>query len=50
MAQATASVTFECDDLADAQKKIDSWKLHEGCSVYATVTETLGSATADAKG
>lgn len=50
MATATVSVTFECKDAADAQKQIDAWKLHEGCAVYATVTEPLGQAQADAKG
>jgi hypothetical protein len=50
MATATASVTFECEDATDAQKKIDAWKLHEGCTVYATVTEPLAQGQVDARG
>ena len=50
MAQASVSVMFECKDAADAQQQIDAWKLHEGCTVYATVTEPLAQAQTDAKG
>ena len=50
MATANVSVTFECSDQADAQKKLEKWKLHEGCKVIMQVTEMGVPREADDKG
>ena len=50
MATASVGVTFECVDEADAQAKIATWTLHEGCQVYTSVTTGSTDATTDEGG
>jgi hypothetical protein len=40
-ATANVTVTFPCEDAADAERLIAGWKLHEGVQVIASVTENL---------
>jgi hypothetical protein len=37
----SVSVTFEATDPADAEAKIATWTLHEGCNVSATMVATV---------
>lgn len=41
MATANVSISFECADLAEAETLIQSWHVHDGCQVHASVTENL---------
>ena len=50
MATANVSVSFECADQADAQSKLEGWKLHEGCKVFMNVTEMGIPREADSTG
>jgi hypothetical protein len=50
MASVNVSITFEAENTADAEAKIASWRLHEGCTVMVSVSETLPPAAADTEG
>jgi hypothetical protein len=50
MAIASVNITFEAENLADAEAKIGNWKLHEGCQVFATINESLPPAATNAGG
>lgn len=50
MVRASISVNFEAKDRAEVEARLASWKLHEGCGVYATTQEMLDPLIADEEG
>jgi hypothetical protein len=50
MATATATIHFECADVAEAQTTVDGWTLSPGCSVYVNVNSTLDPHETDGSG
>jgi len=50
MATATVSITFEATDEADADAKVEQWTLHEGCTVFVSVTSRGSQSTTDESG
>jgi hypothetical protein len=41
MIRANVSINFEAADRADAEAKIKSWTLHEGCTLFVNVSEDI---------
>lgn len=50
MIQANVSINFEATDRADAEAKIKSWQLHEGCTLFVNISETVPPQQTDAGG
>ena len=48
--QASVNISFEAQDRAEAEAKLNAWKLHEGCNVFVSVQEVLSPQQTDAQG
>lgn len=50
MIRTNVSINFDATDRADAEEKIKSWKLHEGCMLFVNVSEDMPPKETDAEG
>ena len=50
MAQVSVNVSFEVTDPGEAQALIDQWKLHEGCNVFVSISDSSPPMTTDEGG
>lgn len=48
--QVNVSINFTAADKADAESKIGGWKLHEGCTVFVSIQDTMPPQQTDAQG